>query len=63
MEGRSRVEGIQDNRFLRFSSNFFNVFSFKIGEGVNSELLVMLQRCHTPVLQGRLLGDISQEKG
>lgn len=55
--------GIQDKRFLRFSSNFFNVFSFKIGEGVNSELLVMLQICRTPVLQGRLLGMPARKRG
>lgn len=50
------------NRFLRFSSNFFfNVFSFWIREGVNSEPLVMLQRCRAPVLQEGMLGTL--EKG
>lgn len=45
------------NRFVRSSSNFFfDVFSFRIGEGVNSELLVTLRRCRTPVLQEGSLG-------
>lgn len=43
------------NRFLTFSSNFCNVFLFRIGEGVNSEPLVILGRCRTPELQEGLL--------
>lgn len=56
MEGGDRgKKRLMVNRFLRFSSNFCNVFFFRIGEGVNSEPLVILGRCRTPELQEGLL--------